>query len=94
MYFQPFKSVMRPGTLHMVISLEDSVSTGGMFYNPKCYDLTLDTIVQLHHDGMRLSNSNYPGSQLILFQLFAHYHSKLVNAGFYRMSSYDKTHLC
>jgi hypothetical protein len=74
---------MRPGTFHMVLTLEDSVSTGGMFYNPVCYDRTAMALLSTHLHGMRVSNLSYPGGQLVLFELFLHYIATLTTEKFY-----------
>jgi hypothetical protein len=64
---------MDPGRFHIVISLCDTLSIGGMFHVPSQYDKMLLTQIQLHLHGQRICNSDYPGAQSHLFQLVGSY---------------------
>ena len=74
-------SLMPPGTFHAVLTIRDSVSTGHMFYVPCQLVKTFYTMVQIHVDGLRISNSDYRGAQLGLFRLVAYYATVLEEAG-------------
>ena len=74
---------MPPGTVHTVMTVFDSVSTGGLFFVPTLFNRSLDTLIELHEDGRRLSNSDYPGAQVHYFHLLASYHLSLSSYGFY-----------
>jgi hypothetical protein len=72
---------MPAGTLHFVITLSESVSTGQMFYLPTNYTRTFYTMVELHLDGQLICNSAYPGAQLHLFRLVGYYELVLNGRG-------------
>jgi hypothetical protein len=72
---------MQPGTFHAVLTIRDSVSTGHMFFLPTQLTRTFFTMVQIHLDGQRISNSDYRGAQLGLFRLAAYYSTVLQHAG-------------
>jgi hypothetical protein len=57
-------SFLRPGTIHSVYSLEDSVSIGGFLFLPTLFDQTLLSMIQYHLHGQRLTNEDYPGSHI------------------------------
>jgi hypothetical protein len=67
----------------MVLTVEDSVSIGQMYYNPRSYDRSLAAMINVHLHGMRITNTGYPGGQTQLFKLIAYYHRKLYNEGFF-----------
>jgi hypothetical protein len=71
---------MRPGTFHMVMTISDSLSVGGMYYDPLLYDYMQFTQLQLHVNGQRICNSDYPGAQNYLFQLVGCYWWMLFSA--------------
>lgn len=64
---------MRPGTMHMVMTLTASLTVGGIIHFPFCYTRTLDAIIDEHLWGQRLSNVDYVGSHLALFLLLGYY---------------------
>jgi len=77
---------MQPGTFHFVVTVADSLSIGYMFYPSATYEKMLFTQLQLHADGQRISNSDYPGSSIYLFYLIGLYrhildHEKLLPLG-------------
>jgi hypothetical protein len=72
---------MPPGTVHMVLTVKDSISTGAMFYNPWTYHRTLETMIRIHAYGMRMTNTSYPGAQAQLFKLVAYYYVKMKEEG-------------
>lgn len=73
---------MAPGTLHAVLTLRDSISVGNSLYMPQSYDESLETLVAIHHHGLRLTNSEYPGAALTLFHLIGYYWRVLKSDGF------------
>jgi hypothetical protein len=81
---------MPPGTLHTVMTTEDSLSVGSMLYLPNCYSRSLKTIGVLHRHGQALSNSDYPGAHLILFHLVGHYANILTIEGFMEKTEDDE----
>ena len=72
---------MPPGTFHAVMTTEDSVSIGGMLFLPSSYTDMLRCQIQLHLQGQWLSNSDYPGSHVDLFDLCYYYYRQLDNKG-------------
>jgi len=74
---------MPPGTPHAVVTLEDSVSFGGMYYLPSMYSETLNAILDLHTHGQRLTNSDVPGAHLYLFHLVGYYFAILNMDGWF-----------
>ena len=73
---------MPPGTLHAVMTLRDSISVGTSLYMPQAYLRSLETIISLHHLGLRLTNADYPDAHLILFHLIGYYWRVLKSDGF------------
>ena len=74
---------MKPGTPHKVLTVEDSVTFGTSYYLPGFYKDTLDTILELHRHGQRLTNSDYPGSHIHLFHVVGYYHLLLQDSGWF-----------
>ena len=72
---------MPPGTLHAVLTIRNSVSLGGMCHLPTSYIRMLRTQIQLHLEGLRLTNSDYPGTHTRLFELLGYYYRALEYAG-------------
>lgn len=72
---------MRPGTVHTVLTVRDSVSVGGMFYHQDHYEATLRTIIALHLNGQRLTNSFYPGTHALLFHSLGYYYENIRSSG-------------
>lgn len=66
---------MRPGTLHMVMTLRDSLSVGSFIHYPFCYRRSLDAIVDEHLFGQRLTNGDKLEGHLSLFYMVRYYAS-------------------
>lgn len=71
-------SFMRPGTRHLVLTLEDSFVVGGHFYNKSTFSSTLRSIVFEHFYGCDITNTGHLTSASILFRLVASYRRELM----------------
>lgn len=63
-----FFRIMRPGTIHYVVTIEDSFLIGGHFYSSATYSATLRSIVWEHFYGTSITNSVEERSLIILIK--------------------------
>lgn len=70
---------MRPGTRHMVLTVDDSFALGGHFYSKSTLTATLRSIVYEHYFGPYITNSGHLTSASILFRLVASYRRVIMN---------------
>ncbi|TDL13507.1 hypothetical protein BD410DRAFT_846876 [Rickenella mellea] len=65
--------LMRPGTPHFVITVEDALAVGGHFYNRQTFSETLRALAFEHQFGANLTNTEHLTSPIILFKLLHSY---------------------
>jgi hypothetical protein len=80
--------------MHAVLTVQDSISTGGMCYLPFLHSNSLNTILQLHLHGQSLSNSDYIMAQVHLFRLIGYYSGKLRLKSFLRPRNLEEKRVC
>ncbi|TDL14726.1 hypothetical protein BD410DRAFT_845782 [Rickenella mellea] len=72
--------LMRPGTPHFVVTVEDALAVGGHFYNRQTFSETLRALVLEHKYGANLTNTEHLTSPIILIKLLHEYCSVMVMA--------------
>lgn len=72
---------MRPGTPHIVITVEDCFAVGGHFYNRRNLTATLHALICEHFNGKYITNVEHSNAGLILFKMVNDYLSKLDDSG-------------
>lgn len=84
---------MRPGTCHMVLTVEDSFLSGGHFYSRVTFSRTLTALVYEHYFGPWITNAGHLTSGSVLFRLVASYRRMVVQGvqqyGVFSLSPYD-----
>ncbi|KIJ48989.1 hypothetical protein M422DRAFT_247362 [Sphaerobolus stellatus SS14] len=80
---------MDPGLVHFVLSLTDSVTQGGHFYNSEAFEKTMWARRNEHFYGHVNTNTAHPNNEWILHTLAIVYHQELL-ATFPKWS--DKKH--
>ncbi|KIJ38630.1 hypothetical protein M422DRAFT_258751 [Sphaerobolus stellatus SS14] len=69
---------MDPGMTHFVLSLTDSVTQGGHFYNAEAFDKTMWAHQNKHFYGHINTNAAHPNNKWILHTLIIVYHKELL----------------
>lgn len=68
---------MRPGTIHFVVTVEDSLCFGNHFFNRETFGATLEAVVHEHFFGRTITNTTHAESFVILFKTFDYFqHAK------------------
>ena len=61
-------SIMRPGAIHAVVTLDTCVATGQHFYSFETLELTFRSLVNEHFMGKSITNTEHIYSLLLLFK--------------------------
>lgn len=61
---------MPPGTIHYVVTLEDSLCVGGHYFTDKTFTKTLYACVYEHFVGKAITNTEHSEAHIVLFKLF------------------------
>ena len=72
---------MRPGTEHIVLTLENSIVLGSHFLSDVTLLRSMCTGLHEHYWGATGTNTQHLGSEVILYRILALYQEKLENTG-------------
>ena len=65
--------VMRPGTVHLVVTSEHCLAAGGHFYSSVAFKRTLEALIFERYFGKYITNAEHPSSPLLIFKMLNHY---------------------
>ncbi|KAL5522155.1 hypothetical protein ACEPAF_7597 [Sanghuangporus sanghuang] len=79
--------IMPPGTVHAVLTLQDSLALGGHFYNFGTMESTAISLIREHYFGQYLTNTEHPKAPLLLMKGFM----ALMNSDYDSKTSLDES---